>query len=125
MKIKSIIYFLIITFILIIIYFLSPLQEFFLILIILGILFLILGIILIFLAKKQKRKFFPILIGISAIAPFVCAILHNLFYALAITFENFKLLFEILHTSFFIIGLLIAPITFIIGVIGYFLKNKS
>ena len=56
--------------------------------------------------------------GISAVAPLVSTILHNLFYALSITFENFKYLFEALHATFFIIAIIIAPIIFIAGVIG-------
>jgi len=118
-KTKSIFYSLIIIFILLIISFII-FERLFIIKAILGILFLILGIFLIIFARKEKKKlkFFSILTGISAIAPLLGSILHNLFYALAIKFENLKLLFETLHAGFFIIALVVAPITFVIGVIG-------
>jgi len=96
---------------------------------ILGLLFLILGIVLIVLAKKKKGnlKIFLILTGASAISPLVFTILHNLFYALAITFENVSLVFGFLDGASFIISIIIAPICFIIGIIGsiYFFYKKS
>jgi hypothetical protein len=122
---KKILYSLIIIFILIVNFFVipTPLSEKrigFLLVAILGLLFLFLGIILIFLARKEKGKLrlFLILTGASAISPLPFSILHNLFYALAIVLEDVKLLFEILDGASFIIALLIAPITFIVGVIG-------
>lgn len=123
--IKKLIYSQIIVFVLIISYFLVSFKyditrPFFLILAILGITFLILGTILIIKARKEKGKlkFFLTLTGISAISPFLGSILHNFFYGLSIVFGNLKLFFEVLHTTFFIISLLIAPILFIIGVTG-------
>jgi hypothetical protein len=124
MKIKTILYSLITSFILIISYFLVSAKydlsrNFFLILAVLGLAFLTLGIILIIKARKKKGKLRIALLitGISATAPFIGSILHNVFYGLAIVFENFKLFFEILHVSFFIISLLVAPIIFIVGMI--------
>jgi len=95
-------------------------RAFFPLIAILGFIFLILGIILIFISRKEKGKLklFLMSTGISAVAPLVSTILHNLFYALSITFENFKYLFEALHATFFIIAIIIAPIIFIAGVIG-------
>jgi hypothetical protein len=130
---KKIFYSLIIIFVLLITYFLISFlldlsRIFFLLLLILGLTFLILGIILIVLAKKEKRKLklFLMLTGISAISPFVFSILHNLFYGLSIAFENFKYLFEALHVASFIISLIVAPLAFIIGVIGsIILFNKK
>jgi len=122
---KRIFYSLISIFILLLICFLIPFpsaiqRAFFPLVAILGFIFLILGIILIFISRKEKGKLklFLMSTGISAVAPLVFTILHNLFYALSITFENFKYLFEALHATFFIIAIIIAPIIFIAGIIG-------
>lgn len=82
----------------------------------LGLLFLTLGGYLIFLARREngRLKYLLMITGISAIAPFLGSILHNLFYALALTFPSFSILFEALHVTFFLIALLIAPPVFII-----------
>ena len=129
---KTIFYALIIIFVLILLYFFTPLankEAIFLLVAILGFIFLILGIILTFIAKKEKGKLklFLMITGISAIAPFVFTILHNVFYALAIVFVSFKYLFEALHVISFIISLIVAPIVFIVGVIGsiIFFKKSS
>jgi hypothetical protein len=91
----------------------------------LGLAFLILGIMLIvFTIKakvKGKLKVFLILVGGSAGMVLVSVLLHNLVYALAIVSENIvwlSWLFEFLHGTFFIIGLLVCPIVFIVGVVG-------
>ncbi|MBT4334356.1 hypothetical protein HOD61_00900 [archaeon] len=124
MKIKTILYSLITSFILIISYFLVSAKydlsrNFFLILAILGLTFLTFGIILIIKARKKKGKLRIALLitGISATAPFIGSILHNVFYGLAIAFESLNILFEILHVSFFIISLLVAPILFVVGMV--------
>ncbi len=129
--IKVILYSLVGILILLLIYFVAPFeqllkQKFFPIVAILGLLFLILGVVLIILSRKEKGKlkFFLILIGISAIVPFVFTILHNLFYGLAITFKNLVFLFEPLHTISFIISLFVAPILFIVGLIGIIILLK-
>jgi len=129
---KKIFYSLIIIFILLLIYFIMPFssdikRSLFPLVAILGVIFLTLGVILTFFARKEKGKLkiFLILTGISAIAPFVGTILHNLFYGLAITFENFKFLFEALHITFFIISIIIAPIVFLIGIVGSMLFLKK
>lgn len=131
---KTILYSLIAVFILLLVLFLTPFPSpikriFFPLIAILGFVFLALGIVLTVIARKEKGKLklFLMLTGISAIAPLVSSILHNLFYALAIAFENLKYLFEILHATFFIISVIIAPITFIIGIAGsiIFLNNKN
>jgi hypothetical protein len=100
----------------------------------LGLVFLILGIVLIvFTIKarvKGKLKVFLILVGSSAGMVLVSVLLHNFFYALAIVSENIVWLswsFEFLHGMFFIIGLLVCPIVFIVGVVGsivLFIKEK-
>lgn len=92
---------------------------------VLGFIFLLLGITLIFLTIKQKikgkLKIFLILMGISAISPLVFSILHNVFYALGIIGENItviKYLMEFLHVASFIIAMVISPIGFLVGAVG-------
>ena len=130
---KTIFYSLIAIFILLLSCFLIPFpspikRAFFPLIAILGFIFLILGIVLAVIARKEKKKLklFLMLTGISAIAPFIFSILHNLFYALAIAFENLKYLFEALHVTCFIISIIIAPIAFIVGIVGSIIlfKNK-
>ncbi|MEE8131682.1 MAG: hypothetical protein V3T98_01430 [Candidatus Paceibacterota bacterium] len=130
--------YLIIIFIIILVYFLIPYSPsplnyiksvLFPLIAILGLVFLILGVKLTFIARKEKGKLklFLMLTGISAVAPLPFAILHNLFYGLAIIFENFKHLFEALHVASFIIAIVIAPIIFIVGAVGsifFFKKGK-
>jgi len=122
---KRIFYLLITIFVLIIAYFfiLNSLElhrSFFLVLAVLGILFLALGIVLVVISRKEKKKLrlFLRLTGIAAILPFAFTILHNLFYGLGETFLKLKFIFEPLHVVSFLISLILAPILFIIGVIG-------
>lgn len=124
-KIKALLYAMIIVFILIVSFFLIPEEipfrrGLFIAVAVLGFIFLILGILLSVLSlnEKGKLKAFLLLTGLSATAPLLGSILHNVFYGLAITFTNLAPLFEFLHGAFFIIALLIAPIGFIIGMIG-------
>lgn len=125
LKIKPIFYSLIGIFILILLFFIIPFEDevrrpLFLVAAILGLLFLALGITLAILARKEKGKLriFLMLTGISAIAPLLFTILHNFFYALAIAFENLSFIFEPLHAVSFIISIIIAPIAFLVGIIG-------
>ena len=134
-KIKSILYSLIGIFVLLLIYFAVPFedlikQNIFPILAILGLLFLILGIALIILSRKEKGKIktFLLLTGISAVSPLIFSVLHNLFYALAILFENIiviKYIMEILHVTSFLIAMWVSPIGFLIGVIGSLILLKK
>lgn len=124
-RLKTTLYSLIAIFVFLLVYFLAPYpmaikRTFFPLAAILGFIFFLLGIALIFFAQKEKRKLklFLMLTGISAIAPLFFSVLHNLFYGLAATFKNFKYLFEALHVAFFIISIIIAPIIFIVGTIG-------
>lgn len=111
-------------------YFAVPFSEdtnraFFLIVAVLGFIFLLLGIALIFLTIKQKikgkLKTFLILTGVSAICPLVFSILHNFFYALGMISSHIpvlKYLMEFLHVAAFLIAIPISPIGFLIGAIG-------
>lgn len=99
---------------------------------VLGLIFLILGIFLIYLTLKLKvkgkLKKFLILTGISAIGPLVFSILHNLFYALEVISNNIavlKYLMGFLHVASFLIALLISPVGFLIGVIGSIILLKK
>ncbi len=116
---------LITVFVLLVGFFLIPFSnEFkrssFLIAAFLGILFLVLGVRLAIQSRKEKGKlkFFLMLTGLSAIFPLVGTLLHNFFYALAVKFTNFEIIFEFLHAAFFILALVIAPILFLVGTIG-------
>ncbi len=129
--IKIILYTQAIIFILIINYFIffsDFNRKLFLVLAFLGLLFLIFGIVIIFLSRKlvsfdkpnKRLKLFLTLTGFSAIAPLIFTLLHNFFYAMAILSENIILLpqlFEILHATSFIISLLVAPIVFVVSLI--------
>lgn len=123
-KPTAILYIMMTIFVLIALFFFlpeGPLQRrLFPVLGILGLLFLILGIVLIFLSRKEKgkQKFFLMLTGISAISPLLFSILHNLFYGLAIAFEDLAIIFEPLHAISFIISIIIAPILFIVSITG-------
>ena len=91
-----------------------------------------LGIVLFYLTLKEKGKLriYLILSSCSIIVFFIGMLLHNFFYAFTILSENIiilKYLFEALHVIFFIISTIIAPLLFIIGIIGsifYFIKKK-
>ncbi len=137
-EIKYLIYFLGGTFVLILSFFIIEFEDsiqrkLFPVVGVLGLLFLIFGIRLIVLGKKKKQKkdiklrLFLMITGISAIFPFASTILHNFFYALGIVFENLAGFFEFLHGLFFILGLAVAPLLFIVGWIGSFviLKKKK
>jgi len=130
---KTNLYSLIIIFVVLLAYFFIPIfQEvkipFFIVAAILGIIFMILGGSLAIISRKEKGKLriFLMITGISALCPFIFSILHNVFYALAIIFENIKLFFEILHVASFFISLIIAPLAFIAGAVGsaILLKRK-
>jgi len=139
-KLKVVFWLLLGIFIVLVSYFAIPFPDHiirttFLIVGVLGLIFLLLGITLIFLTIKQKikgkLKIFLILVGVSAISPLVFSILHNLFYALAIIGKNIpiiKYIMEILHVASFIIALVVSPIGFLVGAIGVivlFIRKKG
>ena len=128
--IKKVFYSLIIIFILIVSFFIFPERTLFPLVAVLGLLLSALGIYFIILVKKskQKKKFFLYMTGISAASILPASILHNVFYALGIITENIlvlKYVFEFLHAAFFLIGIPIAPILFLVGVIGTLVKWKK
>jgi len=99
--------------------------------------FSFLGGLLAFLTVKEKvedgfRKFL-LLTGGSSFLFLISVLLHNFFYALGILTEDIfvlRYLFEFLHGGFFIIGVLVCPLGFLIGVVGsiglfFKLKNSS
>ncbi len=97
--------------------------------------FSLLGGALIFLTLKKKvkgkQKKFLILTGASAAGFFVSVLLHNFLYALAIITSQIALLsqlMEILHVIFFIIGIIVCPIGFLVGVVAslpFFIRKIS
>lgn len=90
------------------------------------IIFSLLGATLIFLTVKSKikgkhRKLL-ILTGVSAAGFFVGIVLHNFLYALAIITSHIiilKYIFEFLHAVFFILAVVVCPLGYLIGTVGY------
>lgn len=130
---KKMLYSLTATFLLIVAFFVLPFSDSIRIILfpvvgILGLVFLILGIVLIFVARKKKKsklKTFLLITGLSAIAPLPLSILHNVFYALGMLWPSLEIVFEFLSGASFIIALLVAPITFLISVIGSLVLIKK
>ena len=87
--------------------------------------FSFLGALLRIMTLKEKgepklRKFL-ILTGASAAGFFICILLHNAFYALAVIFQHItiiKYLMEALHVFFFFLAIPICPLGFLIGIAG-------
>lgn len=137
LMLKGLFYAMVAIFVLIVAFFIIPdttdiHRALFPVLAVLAILFLIYGVALIFFTLKSrikgKLKTFLLLTGISTIGFPVSVILHNFFYALGVLAENIvvlNFLFEFLHAAFFLIGLIVCPIVFIIGIIGSIVKLKK
>lgn len=124
----KIVYILIAIFILLIVYFGTPFQQkrvLFPLVAVLGLLFLILGIVLLVLTLKSKikgkLKLFLILTGASAILPLPAAILHNVVYGLMVLFGSTAQD----EAFFFILALIVAPILFLIGAIGSIILTRK
>jgi uncharacterized membrane protein HdeD (DUF308 family) len=107
--IKNILYVMLAIFVLLILYFAIPFfhdmkRGFFLVIAVLGLAFMVLGILLMVFAVKsrpdKKLKVFLILTGASAIGPLAGSIL------------------EFLHAAFFILALLVSPVVFLVGAVG-------
>jgi len=60
------------------------------------------------------------LTGVSSSGFLASVVLHNFFYALGVLTINFVVLhyfFEFLHAAFFLVGIVVCPIVFIIGAV--------
>jgi len=98
------------------------------------IVFSLLGGALIVLTLREKvkgrLKKFLLLTGWSALGFFISVFLHNFFYALGMLVGEvviLRWLMEVLHVVFFMVGVVICPLGFIIGVIGsivWLIKKK-
>lgn len=94
--------------------------------------FFVLGAILLFLTLKTKAinpkfKKFLILTGSSSTAFLLSVLLHNFLYALSILFQHISMLsrlFEMLHAVFFIIGIFVCPIVFVVGIVGSIIQSR-
>ena len=133
-RIKINFWFLISIFVIIAAYFFTPFmneikRDLFPIIAVLGIIFFISGGVLIYYTIKLKiegkLKTFLIITGITPIAALISVILHNFVYGLMIYFfgEDFWKGGD--EPFFFIIGLIVCPIAFIIGAIGSIVSSKK
>lgn len=111
---------------LLLIFFVEPMQEFFQgeMFLLPCITFSILGLVLLILTirskieRKQKRAL--LVTSISALGFFVGVFLHNAFYALAMVSESIPVLpalFEFFEIIFFLAAIFLSPILFITGII--------
>jgi len=97
--------------------------------------FFLLGLALVFFTVKKKvkggLKKFLMLTGASSSGFFVSILLHNFLYGLAVITARITILhylMEILHGLFFIVGIVVCPIGFLIGIVGsivLFIKGKK
>lgn len=85
----------------------------------------LLGVALVFLTMRAKRKGWPkgflILTGASAVGFLPAAFLHNFLYALTVLASEIVALhdlLEVFHVVFFIIATLVCPLGFLIGLVG-------
>jgi hypothetical protein len=121
---KKILYSAIAVFVIVGVYFLTPPTQIkrtlFPLIALLGVVFLVLGAMLTIKAKREKGKLkiFLMLTGISAMTPAIAAVLHNVFYALAMTFKSLNFLLQGLSTISFILALMVGPLVFIGGAIS-------
>ena len=134
-KIKTIFYSLILIFIAIAIYFITPFayeikNTLFSFIAVLGFIFFLLGILLIYYTIKLKiegkLKWFLILTGIPPIIALVGVILHNLVYGLMIYIFGQGFWGQRGDEAFFfILALFVCPIIFIVGAIGSIIMFKK
>jgi len=99
------------------------LRRIFIYMAVLAFIFLVLGIVLIVLAVKadipRKLKIYLIMVGASAASFLTGVILHNLVYALMIVIFGEGFWGEGGDEAFFfIVALIVAPLMFVVGVIG-------
>ncbi|MBW2978359.1 hypothetical protein KY331_05940 [Candidatus Woesearchaeota archaeon] len=133
MKIKPVFYTMISIFVVLVLFiFFSPddlKRPLFPIAGIFALVFFILGIVLIVLAarmKKSRLKIYLLLTGISAAGIPACVILHNLVYALFMVMFGEGFWGEAGDEPvFFIIGVLVFPILFIVGAVRSLILFKK
>jgi len=132
-KIKTIFWSLILIFIVMAIYFAVPFvtkRVLFPVIAILGFIFFLLGILLIYYTIKLKiegkLKWFLILTGIPPIIALVSVILHNLVYGLMIYIFGQDFWGQGGDEAFFfILALIVCPIIFLVGLIGTAIMFKK
>ena len=94
--------------------------------------YFLLGLTLLILTLKRKikgklGKFLLLTVG-SSMAFLISVLLHNLLYAGAVLASNIKwlhFLLKILHARFFLIGVIVCPLVFLVGIVGsllYYIK---
>ena len=74
-----------------------------------------------------KSRLFQLLAGYSSAGFFLCVVLHNLLYGAAILAEDIVLLNKVLgflEAAFFLIGVILCPIGFIVGMVGIFVVQR-
>jgi hypothetical protein len=97
----------------------------FLFIIISGVVFFVLGVVLIFFTVKEKvgglRKKFLILTGASSVGIIVSVLLHNAIYGLFIHFFGADFWYRVGlgdEPVFFIMAIFVCPIAFLVGAVG-------
>lgn len=120
-----VLYSMLVCFVLIVGYFVQPWgvegrQAMFILLAILGVIFLLLGVVMVLQALKEngRCRIMYMLTGIAGILPLPGAVLHNVMYGLGQHFVSWQVIFEFLGGVFFILALLVAPVLFLIGIVG-------
>ena len=100
-------------------------RVFFLSMMVLILPFFLLGLVLVFLTIKRgvkgKLKGFLILTGSSASGFLIGVLLHNFLYGLGMVFNHISWLYslmEVLHVAFFLMAVLVCPLSFLVGVVG-------
>lgn len=74
---------------------------------------------------KKPLKQFLLILGISLIGFIISAVLHNFFYALSVVTKDIstlKFIYEVLHGTFFLIGVVGYPLV-VIGTFIYTLYS--
>jgi len=90
--------------------------------------FCLLGILLIIFSRKieTKKKRYFMINGFSAAGFLIFVILHNVFYAFAELSAEIiflKTILEFMHGLFFIIGLIVCPLAFIVSSLIIIIKK--
>lgn len=133
-KLRTVFYALVVTFLLVVGFIFFPdvgggVGRFAMIL---WVVYSVLGGVLVYLTRKSKfkgaLKKYLLLTGISASGFLVSVILHNFFYAIVIITKQATIVYYLagfLGATFFLLGVIVSPIGFLVGVIGTFVKLKK